>query len=185
MGSHRLAGSIAWIILGAVLAAFGGLAPAVAHDDDHGCHSHFRRVMQIRYDPATAVAFNLGAGDFEAGYQDVLDHGHLHWWANTSHWRIKLGRTAWSYEGDGDFPDADGVKDIRLRIKTDTSPATSYVTIPLTATTWFTSCRTGTGTFDGVDWKVDRLNDEPPSDYGMLPPGTYSCTVTFTIEHSS
>jgi hypothetical protein len=186
MGSHLLMRFIAWGSVAVVLLLCGWPAPVLAHDDDgHGCHSRFHRALQLRYDAAGAqdVQFNLGAQDFDNGYQDVMNHGHLHWWSNTSHWRIKLQRTAWTQtQGEG-FPDADGAQDIHLRIKTDDAPVNTWFTVPTTSTTWLSSCHTGTGTIDGVDWEIDRLHDDAP--YGMLPPGTYSCTVTFTIEHST
>ena len=76
--------------------------------------------------------------------------------------------------------------DIHLQIKKGPDENTDWHSITTTETVWLTSGDTGgsgigSGTFDGVDWKIKQIGWNDPAPYGYLPPGTYECTVTMTI----
>ena len=69
--------------------------------------------------------------------------------------------------------------DIILQIKYGPPDNDNWYTVYTHTTDWIEGDSPGSGTFKGVDWKVKQIGwDDDP---GPPPPGTYECTVTFTI----
>ncbi len=128
------------------------------------------QIMIVEYTGDPNVTFTLSAADLNEGSKQLPNQGEINWWTNVAPWEIWIERTEWT-----------PAVDIELQIKYGPPPPPpgqehdNFQTIYTYPTVWVTGESTGSGTYEGIDWKVRNFGWDTQ-------PGTYTCTVTFSIE---
>jgi hypothetical protein len=147
--------------------------PALAEGADVGVSVAIPQAVELDYTGSDVIEFVLTLRDLAAGSKGQMNQGDLLWWSNTAPWYITIERTEWDSE-DGD-PDLE----LWLQVKCGPPHNTPWVTVPVETdpdapAVWLEGDSTGSGTYEGVDWKVKDLTKD-------MQPGTYWCTVTISI----
>jgi hypothetical protein len=115
------------------------------------------------------VIFNLTPEDIEHGSVQLVNQGNLEWYSNVPDWDIYIVRTEW------DTVNGDPNLELWLEIRYGPPPAPPiWVQITTTPGKWIDGGGIGSGQFCGIDWHLKKLNMQ-------MQPGTYTCTVTWTI----
>jgi len=170
-----------FIALLALAMIFLSPTPALAVSDDVQVTVTVPGTFCIDYVPRDPnepdVVFLITCDDFQEGSVGMIDHGDIYWCANVAPWKITVHRSEWTvWSGSPDFG-------WYLQIKYGPPENDNWITVETTPTDWVTSEEVeewgyppiGTGVIPGIDWKIKELLIE------WSPPGTYSCTVYFTI----
>jgi len=159
------------------MAPFVFASPAYADDVDLTVTVTISQILCLEYVPRPTytdeVDFDITLDDIIHGSVAITNHGDIYWWSNTAPWKITVERSEWTVlSGSPDFGwylevkygPPDNSKWIKVETwEKDFCPSTEFVN-PI-----------GTGIIEGVDWKIKELL------WKWSPPGSYECTVTFTM----
>lgn len=145
-------------------------APASEETDSVEVTVTIGQILIVEYTGDPDVTFTLTAADLNEGSKQLPNQGNVNWWSNVAPWNIWIERTHWT-----------PAVDIELQIKYGPPPPPpgqehdNFQTIYTYPTIWVSGNSVGSGTYEGIDWKVRNFGWETA-------PGTYTCTVTFSIE---
>ena len=126
------------------------------------------QILNVAYTGSSVIQFNVKSCDLDAGSKTILDQGNINWCSNVAPWIIKVQRTGWHTPNKTTDPG------LILQVKYGSGSSGNWVTINTNATVWINGAGPGTGTFQGVDWKIKGLKKN-------MKTGLYWCTVTITI----
>lgn len=129
--------------------------------------------LEVEYTGDPIIYFDVDEDDLNKGSKVRENLGDLNWGANVPQWKITVARTEWDTE-NGD-PD----QEFWLQAKYGPSDNNDWVTVPLytepdAPATWIEGSGVGSGTYEGVDWKINDLDPD-------MEPGMYWCTVIIAI----
>jgi len=164
------------VLAGILLVTFP--LPALAVSDNVNVTINVAQVLVVEYTGDPVIMFDIGYDDLIEGSLGIMNSGDILWWANIAPWMISVERSEWQTDdGDPDF-------EFWLQVKYGPPDNDRWVTVlvnthPDAPADWIFSedlgLTTGHGVIQGVDWKVKELTWD-------VQPGTYWCTVYFTIE---
>lgn len=152
--------------------------PAFAVSDNVNVTINVAQVLVVEYTGDPVILFEIGNDDLIEGSLGIMNCGDILWWSNIAPWKITIERSEWQTD-DGD-PDLE----FWLQVKYGPPDNDRWVTVlvnthPDAPGDWIFSAnlgvRTGYGIIEGVDWKIKELNRD-------VQPGTYWCTVYFSME---
>jgi hypothetical protein len=192
--------SVFWgLALAAGAVVLAALLPVVADAADNDTAQvtvTIERYLYIDFENGNDgdVTFELDCDDFERGYAQIDDDGDVYWETNCAPWMICVSRSEWERDGDGDGDDRDGQDwadcDIHLQVKYGPPGGSEWADVDTDTVDWIGGDQPGSGTFQHIDWKIPDIGWDDHNKhghhghhYGTPPPGTYTCTVTFTIEY--
>jgi len=126
------------------------------------------QILNVAYTGSSLILFNVNRCDLSAGSKTILDQGDINWCSNVTPWVIRVQRTGWHTPNKSVDPG------LSLQVKYGAGSAGNWVTVNTYPTSWINGSGCGTGTFQGVDWKIKGLTSK-------MHTGMYWCTVTITI----
>lgn len=181
------------VLFSAILALFLLTFVAFASDsDDVTVTVTVEKVIAVEYTGPDPVSFTITGDDLDHGSKALINQGDLNWWANAAPWTIYVKRTHWDLEdyganggvdlevkyGPPDYDDGQFWQLVDCETHHGSSDHEGDPWVEPYGFKWVASPDgdddgIGSGTFQGVDWKVKHLD-------WTVPPGTYSTMVTFT-----
>jgi hypothetical protein len=174
---------LVWLALACALLLLGLRSAHAATDSEQSTlNVTVPVVLSVTYTGNLQLVFVVTTGDISAGYKILTDHGNLNWMANKQPWVISVKRGVWTRDGDGGWN-----KDPRLYVRTDKPGSTDWFEVQQYFQEWLHGTTRGTGSYNGVDWKlkIPRKEDGDDHDHGQgndkFQTGTYRNTVTFTM----
>jgi len=131
------------------------------------------QIVQVEYTGDPTIYFDIDQNDINEGSEGQVNLGDINWWSNVPTWEILIERTYW------DTNDGDPNLEFHLQVKYGPPDNDNWVTVPVVTypdppAVWIEGSGVGTGTYEGIDWKIKDLTWD-------MQPGTYWCTVTISI----
>ena len=126
------------------------------------------QILDVEYTGSSTITFNVTCCDLKAGSKTILDQGDVNWCSNVAPWVITVQRSVWH------TPNRTVDPGLILKVRYGSGGDSDWVTVHTDQTSWIDGSEAGTGTFEGIDWKIKGLNCR-------MRPGTYWCEVMFTI----
>jgi len=147
--------------------------PAYAESSDVEVTVAIEQILEVEYTGSPNIYFYIDENDLNEGSEGQVNLGDINWWSNVPTWEIRIERTEW-YTNDGD-PNLE----LWLQVKYGPPDNDNWITVPVNTddnapAVWIEGSGVGTGTFEGIDWKIKELTWD-------MQPGTYWCTVTISI----
>jgi len=179
-GMGKIEKTVMALILCTVFFVFA--SPAYA-DDDVDVTVTVSQILCVDYIPIPPytdnVVFDITLDDMIEGSLGIVNCGDIYWCSNIGSWKIQVHRSEWTLLGGGTPPYFGWY----LQIKYGPPNNDDRLTVETYKQDWITSDDViewgqdpiGNGFVYGVDWKIKELRWE------WTPPGSYVCTVYFTI----
>ena len=153
--------------------------PAYAGNNEVEVSVTIGQIFYIEYTGDPKIVFNVTIDDLKNGSMMLNNHGDMNWCVNFAPWDMMIWRSLWDTE--------DGDPDLELWLEghygpppPPPPPPPDFMQITTEPQVWIHGEDTGYGSIVGVDWKLKF-----PDDWWTIKPGTYYCTVYWTMVPSS
>jgi len=138
--------------------------------------------LLVEYTGDSRLVFDVDCDDIERGSKKLNNQGNVVVSTNVHPWEIRVTRSDWEQTSGHHHWPGPPTRDIWLDVRYGSGHNGWYKveTYPRSQA-WISGTSKGTFNYNGVDWRIRKIGEHDHLPYGHLPPGTYECTVTFTI----